>query len=196
MPLLYVWTFVSVAVLIRRRGTGGSFWPTVGWGRSGRDATPPTLSDAGLAPPPAPPIAQSTLGRRTESDPRVGAHETPQDTAPVVVVDRPSTVADAVAGISMPCGLVPVILDRQDPRHVAFSTTGHEPAAVGTAMADELERLGFDITALDERSVRAARRDAVLELRIWSSHLDSAEIFAKRFPGVTAHSLVIDIRLP
>jgi hypothetical protein len=67
-------------------------------------------------------------------------------------------VADAVAGIAMPCGLVPMVVGTDvDPHHVAFSTSDHDAGTVGAALADELERLGFTVRSLTDTEAVATR---------------------------------------
>ena len=70
------------------------------------------------------------------------------------------TVAEALSGISMPHDLVPLTSIAARPGvldQVAFSSRV-PPDVVGPAFADELERLGFVVTPLDETSL-AARRE-------------------------------------
>ncbi|NIR42306.1 MAG: hypothetical protein GWN79_29445 [Actinobacteria bacterium] len=189
VPLFYVWVFGALGVLVHRRVTTGTFRPSAGDGTE-RGSTTPVTVDHAVAPPlrgdGAPDGSAASGAAATVTDP---------PTSELAVEDRPATLAEAVDGISMPCGLVPVGGDRLDPRHVAFSTTGHEPATVGTAMADELERLGYAITPLDDRSVRAERPGVELEVKIWSARLDSGEVMAERFPSVGSHALVVDLRV-
>jgi hypothetical protein len=67
-------------------------------------------------------------------------------------------VADAVAGITMPCGLVPMVVGTDvDPHHVVFSTSDHDAGTVGAALADELERLGFTVRSLTDTEALATR---------------------------------------
>ena len=189
VPLFYVWVFGALGVLVHRRVTTGTFRPAGGY-RAEADPAAAAPIDHLVAPPPP--------GDATQDGPAASGESRAATDAPrteLAVEDRPATLAAAVEGISMPCGLVPVGGDRLDPRHVAFSTTGHEPATVGTAMADELERLGYAITPLDDRSVRAERPGVELEVKIWSARLDSGEVMAERFPSVGSHALVVDLRV-
>ena len=79
---------------------------------------------------------------------------------------RARTLAEALEGIHMPCDLVPVPDDRPDPRHVMFATNTTAVAEVGASLADELERLGFELVPLDERSIAAVRPNARVEVRL------------------------------
>jgi hypothetical protein len=74
-----------------------------------------------------------------------------------------ATVAEAVRGISMPCGLAPVVdgsVSIPNPFRVAFLTTGVTATEVGAAVADELERLGFKVSTATPTEL-LARRDGV-----------------------------------
>jgi hypothetical protein len=79
---------------------------------------------------------------------------------------RAATLAEALEGISLPVGLVPVVNDRVDPRNMLFSTSGHPPEAVGTGLADEVERLGFTIQPVDDETIQAVKGGTDLEIRI------------------------------
>ena len=76
------------------------------------------------------------------------------------------TLADAMSGIRMPAELAPLMGDTPDPRHMLFATFGATPLQVGTGLADELERLGYEITPVDERTITATRADAEIDVRI------------------------------
>ncbi len=79
---------------------------------------------------------------------------------------RARSLAEALQGIHMPCDLTPVPTERTDERHMMFATSTTEAGEVGAALADELERLGFDLVPLDERSIAAVRPEARVEVRI------------------------------
>jgi hypothetical protein len=80
--------------------------------------------------------------------------------------ERP-TVAELVEGIALPCGLIPVVTGAElDPHHVVFATTGHGAGEVGSALADELERLGFELRTETDTEAVAVRGDARLRVRI------------------------------
>lgn len=79
---------------------------------------------------------------------------------------RARTLAEALQGIHMPCELTPVPDDRPDQRRMLFATTTTDASVVGEALADELERIGFDLIPLDDRAVVAVRPEARVEVRI------------------------------
>jgi hypothetical protein len=77
-------------------------------------------------------------------------------------------VAEALSGISMPHDLVPLTTIAPRPGvvdQVAFSSK-LSVDVVGPAFADELERLGYAVTPLDERSLAATRGDDALVVYI------------------------------
>jgi hypothetical protein len=164
------------------------------------------------APPPLPPMPSARL------QPPVARPE-PLDVPPAVVPPAPGvtpaapasqpvlppsttgparTVAEALAGISLPNDLTP--LTTMAPRigsgdRVAFWTKA--PAdVVGPAFADELERLGYSVSPLDERSLAASRGDDRLMVYI---HPDgaAAEIDGqKAFGSVPEGAVVIETLIP
>jgi hypothetical protein len=76
-------------------------------------------------------------------------------------------VAELVTGIELPCDLVPVVTgDAIDPYRVTFATTGAGAGVVGAALADELERLGYQLRSVDESTALAVRDDAELQVRV------------------------------
>ena len=77
------------------------------------------------------------------------------------------TVAEALSGITMPCGLSPVVdgsVSIPNPFRVAFLTTAADAATVGAGMGDELERLGFQLSTAAATELLA--RKPGVELRV------------------------------
>jgi hypothetical protein len=150
-------------------------------------ATPETPS----APAPAPPS--------TEPAPTVPA--APAAPPPVEVAAAPSspTVATVLSGIQLPNGLVP--LTTMAPRtgtgdRVAFWTDEAPVEVVGPAFADELERLGFTIIPLDERSMSAQRDSTRLVVVIHPDGRTAKIADAPAFTSVPERSVVIETWLP
>lgn len=83
---------------------------------------------------------------------------------------------ELLAGIELPCDLVPVVRDR-DIRivdiHAAFLASGYEPAEVGRRLGDELERLGYTLGSESEQVVIATRDDGRLRVTL---HPDAAGV--------------------
>lgn len=181
--VFWVWTAVSVLILLRRLFTTGTLRPS-----GKREKLEPLVETestdrvaefeaklAAAAPPAADtadagatadtadaevqPDAAAPADRPTALTPDPGAEDIP----------RAESLAEALTGIEMPADLSPLVGDSVDPRRMLFSTDAAPPAAVGGAVADELERLGFTIEPLDERSIAAMRPGAALEVRILPS---------------------------
>ncbi len=139
-------------------------------------ATPPMM--AGLPPatalPPVPPVTAEGLEPVAPPEPSAtrggffaaGPADPARSPAPPPSAGRP-TVAEAVQGIVMPCGLSPVVDATQalpNPFRVSFLTNLAPAAEVGRALADELERLGYTLATTTPTEL-LARRDAT-ELRV------------------------------
>ncbi len=146
--------------------------PTVG----GPPAGGPPLGAAPAAPGPVPvpsaeaptaPAAAPTAARGGFFAPAVDQPDATADgSAPSPTAGRP-TVAEAVQGIVMPCGLTPVVdgsSSLPNPFRVSFLTSLAPAPEVGRALADELERLGFTLTTPATTEL-LARRDRT-ELRV------------------------------
>ncbi len=145
--------------------------PTAGGPLPG--APPPGTAEADPGaiplPPPAAPGADMapTAARGGFFAPAVNQPEAGDDAAvPSPTAGRP-TVAEAVQGIVMPCGLSPVVdgsSSLPNPFRVTFLTRQAPAPEVGRALADELERLGFTLTTPATTEL-LARRDRT-ELRV------------------------------
>jgi hypothetical protein len=177
VALLYLWLLIAVGVygwrayrrLVHRETRKDRVAPSTATGA-------PTARPASTGPAPGPadedrprPIPPSGpgSGRQGVFAPS-GAGVTPTPAEPI----RPAgggrpTVAELVAGIALPCGLIPVVTGAElDPHHVVFATTGHGAGEVGSALADELERLGFELRTETDTEAVAVRDDASLRVRI------------------------------
>lgn len=87
----------------------------------------------------------------------------------------------------MPCGLAPLVGSSTalDPNHVVFSTTETTPEAVGTALADELERLGFTIRSVATNQAVATKPGAQVTVTV---HTD-----LRAFPTAPPGSVVVTL---
>ncbi|MEZ5244739.1 MAG: hypothetical protein R2707_06570 [Acidimicrobiales bacterium] len=190
--IFWPWFAVSCFILLRRRVSHGS-WRAMG--------PKETFEPIEFPPPPGDTLPEpSTLVPRPEG---VGP-ETDQANGPAVAVmaqidpDRPRarSLADAVDGIAMPCDLAPLMGSGPlNPREVAFFTTGFTPTTVGAALADEFERLGYEITPLDDRSIRAARGPDSIEARLLSHELTAPEVMRELHPSAPLDALVVEMKL-
>jgi hypothetical protein len=77
--------------------------------------------------------------------------------------DRPQvtrvTIADALAGIEMPCGLAPLVGegDAITVFRAVFATTEASAEQVGAGLADQLEALGFRLSTISDNEAVAVR---------------------------------------
>jgi hypothetical protein len=101
-------------------------------------------------------------------------------------------VAEALMGIRMPCDLVPLVVDRLSTNHIGLSTTGYPAEAVGTALADELERLGYVLRPLSDHDLAATRGGTELHLRIQRPDVDGRN---PEHPTARDHAVVVEIEL-
>ena len=148
------------------------------------DATREADSAAGtnVPSPPSPPAPSRAVPAETEpSAPPATPAPAPATVAPapgparVATMARtatsPVTVAQVIAGIEMPCGLVPLTLSDHDMRYdrgqrAQFFTTDVPAAVVGTALADELERIGLTVSPIGDTAAVAQRGRLAVEMRI------------------------------
>jgi hypothetical protein len=83
----------------------------------------------------------------------------------------PLTVAQVIAGIEMPCALVPLTLSDHDSRYdrgqrAHFFTTQAPAAVVGAAVTEELERIGLTVTTFGDNATIARRGRLAVEIRV------------------------------
>jgi hypothetical protein len=143
------------------------------------DDAPPRKAFGRAAPPPLPEgpleprLPRSLQGVTPEGEPSeitdsapTAGTTSPAEDAPLAPSERP-TLADALAGIRMPDGLLPVIdpglPGLADGRIAHFAATGTTVPEVTVALADELRRLGYGVDGLDtmtaDRAGISATRD-------------------------------------
>lgn len=209
--IFWPWFATSCFILLRRRVTGGS-WKAIPrdaendddvWAPPPLDPLPdaylddptpePAAADDGVATPAVP---TSTTGSTTPAEPPGPAPEPRPN--PVVTQARPRarSLAEALEGIHMPCELAPLIgAGAGDHRAVSFYTAGFDPTTVGASMSDEFERLGYRITPLDDRTIRAARDETEVEAAMLSEALVGSTVMNDRHPSAPAGALVLELKL-
>jgi hypothetical protein len=145
----------------------------------------------------------SVIARAASSGPPTGvvSAAAPTLTPPPSPSPSPTavmTVAEALAGIVLPHGLAPLttmawregVVDR-----VAFWTS--VPAeVVGPAFGDELERLGYTVSPLDDSTLAAQRPDARLIAIIHPDGHRATIGQAQAFESVPELATVIEIWIP
>ena len=187
--IFWPWFALSCVILLRRRVSRGT-WRTMG---------PPETPESIEFPPPPPSEPSAVVSPPERSD-----NETDPTNGAAVAVMAPTepgrprvhSLADAVEGISMPCDLAPLMgVGPLEPREVAFFTTGYSPSTVGAALSDEFEHLGYEITPLDDRSIRAVRGPNAIEARLLSHELTTPEVMRELHPSAPADALVVEMKL-
>ncbi len=174
--LFYLWLAGSITVLVRRRGKTGTFRPS-----SPASAVLGITADD-VEPVAAPLVSGAQAGRTRPTESAPPGHRT-------------ESLAEALSGVAMPCDLVPFSTGDIDPRYIAFSTIGHSPADAGTALGEELSRLGFELTTVDDRTMHAVHGADEVNVKMLSAVLDSPGVMNERFPNIGADALVVELRL-
>lgn len=210
VALFWIWTAASVLTLLYRFFTTGTVRP----GGTKREALEPIAADepvdrvaafeAKLA------VEAAEIADATPPDEAVT--EDPGATPPAPVepaatptpvtpdpgadrIPRAESLAEALTGIQMPADLAPLVGDNLDPRRMLFTTGTASPETVGGALADELERLGFALQPLDERSVAASRPGAAVEVRILPSAEAARTALGDRMEAVPENAVVTEFQL-
>lgn len=203
MPYIFwPWFAVSCFVLLRRRISHGRWRPMPDTASATDDAPsfpslPEHLPEPSMIDRPpetwhrADPVPEAPDGDAVAHAPAATTVDTTEPDRP-----RARSLAEAVDGITMPCDLTPLTGEGTiDPREVAFHTHGVHPATVGSSLADELERLGYAITPLDDRSIRARRGPDEIEARLWSTEIVSSDVMRERHPSAPEGALVVELKL-
>lgn len=193
--VFWAWVLVSIVVLLRRRATKRA----IARQATPADGGPPTDSEEGIPDAAVTTPVHATVGAAAPSAPTPPAPPPGFATIAAPIIDRPAPrsapaagIADALVGIRMPCDLVPLVLDRLDTDHITLSTTGHPVEAVGTALADEVERLGYVVRPLSDREVLATRGSTDLRLTIRPPGPDGLH---SMHPSARPDSVVVEITL-
>jgi hypothetical protein len=199
--LFWTWVLVSVVILAYRtvRRVGGrrtegdtnlmvtpSLTPEDEL-RTVTDADRPNLSapgSAGLLPPGVGP-PEGLAGQPTIFDAEPEAE--PSDQRPI---------GELLAGIEMPCGLVPVLDELRRPgsrETVSFSTQEAGATEVGRALGEQLRALGFELTPVTPMHVRATKDGAAIQLEVHPD-ADLAERAGERlFPFAQPGTVAVEI---
>ncbi len=136
-------------------------------------ASPPPAAAAPApvpaAVPPVVPAAESAPSPVPEPMPEPAAAPQP----PVAAAERPATtpdktLADLLGGITVPSEVVPVSVGdgRENPYAATLLSRGLEAHVVGTEIADELERLGYELLPIAETELLAKRGDDLVTVSI------------------------------
>ena len=100
------------------------------------------------------------------------------------------TVLTMLEGVQFPCDLYPLTAETGDltvARRVVAATTGYGAGEVASAIADELERLGFEVRGVSNHQAIATGPRGALHLTV---HAGNAP-----FASVPDHAVVVEIAL-
>ncbi|HVN50289.1 MAG TPA: hypothetical protein VMT43_02590, partial [Acidimicrobiales bacterium] len=161
--------------------------------RSGGSPSFPPLSSSPPAGEPSVGTAGADAGGRRGFFAPSG--EGAPGTSPREPVGR-ATVAEAVRGIEMPCGLSPVIDGAQsipNPFRAAFLTSTADPASVGAGLADELERLGFTLSTTTPTELLARRATIELRVVLYPNPATAKRGLERIFPAAAAGSVGVEL---
>ncbi len=155
---------------------------------------PATGGPAGLTAP-APPVPPHVV----EGTP-TAAGSTPTPASPVPdppAAPAPRTLATVLVGVRLPCDLLPTpdALHPPSDDRVTLLTDAAEPPTVGGAIADELERLGFEIAPDGDDEAVAIRGEDTIGMKITSEAFDATVGNGRRFPEATATSVALELWL-
>lgn len=180
--VFFLWLAVSVVILLARLSRRGRTSPDAAAGGAAAagsrlprpraaeveeedDLRPQPAGEGPLRPSPDSPRpvpGASPPAATRSADQVIG----PEANRAPVSPEQP--LATLLAGIELPCGLLPHVgPDHPDPEHyVSLITTEASGAEVAGALTDELERLGYEVFALTEDDLAARRGDDLLSVRV------------------------------
>jgi hypothetical protein len=156
----------------------------------------PVIAPAPVAAPPAPTRAAPAPATVAAAAPATG--ESPANVATMArAAAAPVTVAQVIAGIEMPCGLVPLTLSDHDMRYdrgqrAHFVTTLVPADAVMANLGEELERIGLTVTPIGDTAAIAKRGRLAVELRVSTVGALVDGVASVEFRSAPANSVVVD----
>jgi len=106
------------------------------------------------------------------------------------------SLAEALAGIKMPCDLAPMVTtEHLDPRNMLFATTDHPAEVVGTSVADELERLGYTFVPIDSQTIHARSGGTLLEITVHPDKVTASGALAGRASTAPDDAVLVEFQL-
>lgn len=176
--VFFLWLAVSVVILLTRLSRRGGE-PALG-GAPGAGASPVRRRPGEVEEEDGLPLRPEADGRvrppAASPEPVPGSSPPPTRSADHVIgpeanrapVSPEQPLATLLAGIELPCGLLPHVgPDHPDREHyVSLITTEAGGEEVARALTDELERLGYEVFALTEDDLAARRGDDLLSVRV------------------------------
>ena len=149
----------------------------------------PTRAPAPQAPPVPAPAATTVAASSAPA---------PSSVATIArAAATPVTVAQVIAGIEMPCALVPLTLSDHDMRYdrgqrAHFVTTQVPALAVVTSLTEELKRVGLVVTPIGETAALAKRGRLAVEFRVSSVGALIDGVASIEFRSAPPNSVVVE----
>ncbi len=191
---LYVWVAVSLVALIVQQIR------RVMHRRARNRLVEPAAAEiiADVVTPPAPdpePAARTTIFERLAEAPAPVPAPAPKPTPPTCPATR--GLAETLAGIHLPCELLPVVPKGVSPsdKTVSLVTATASPDVVGPAIADELERLGYELDAVSASRLVARRQTDVLTLDMILSPSQLERDGVALYPEVSDNAVLVVIAM-
>lgn len=138
-------------------------------------------------------------GRLAEGDDRSPASGDPAPTGRqgffAAAGGEQPAIADALAGMVVPDDLVPLMttgVGEVGLHRALFIGSRLDPAAVGRALGDELERMGYALHSTSDTAVEGRRDDGAVTVQL---HIDAASVVVdgvKAFPTARLGDLVVE----
>jgi hypothetical protein len=106
-----------------------------------------------------------------------------------------SDLAKLLAGIRLPHDLLPVVPSGREPsdQHVSLMTSVAPADIVGPAVADELERLGYQLEPANESQLLGRRGDDILTVSIIISPATTESGGVQVYPAAKDQDVVVTI---
>ena len=145
-----------------------------------------------MAFPDSPQIAKpapAETGEDVEASPSAVATHT--DDPPLAL-----SLAEALAGIKMPCELAPLVAtEHTDLRNMLFAATDQPAEMVGTSVADELERLGYNLVPIDDQTIQARRGGTVVEITVYPDKTTATLALGGRATAAPDDVVIVEFQL-
>lgn len=119
----------------------------------------------------------------------------PRDPAAPAPPERTRSIAELLTGIRLPSGLLPIVPHGEpaSDQRVALLSAQAQPMEIGVALADELERLRYEIATMSTDQAVATRGLDVLSLRIHSNAELLENDTGLLFPNAAPESVVVEL---
>ncbi len=207
---LYAWILASAAglvvQLVRRRRFANAQSKTEALDattpssdtESAAGATEPSteseaIPERGTAGSAATAEADTTVSE--SADATAGTTAEPALVSPVERSSTPEPIAALLTGIRLPASLEPIVADGIAPsdHFLCLHTNEATPEEVGTGLAEELERLGYEVMGISENEAVAKRNDDVVSLHIDATPAETAVAGIRRYPMASAGDVVVEV---